>query len=140
MGEMADAIIEGECCQQCGQFFDDEAPGHPRTCSGCGGMDDESDEWGTRERKDRAAKRKSNQEWSTAELKRCGFRIQVFNGGVHIRVEKDVDFWPSTGLWMHKGEKRRGIKELVKFLQNRNQGASNGGAEKSEKDSANSQR
>lgn len=107
MGEIADSIIEGECCQLCGVYFEDEAPGYPRTCAGCGGGD---------EREERRQKKASNQAFSTDLLRKSGFAFQVFNGGVHLRVEKDVDFWPSTGLWMHKGEKKRGVRKLIKFL------------------------
>lgn len=35
-GETADALLSGEACQICGQFFEDgEEPGYPRTCGGC---------------------------------------------------------------------------------------------------------
>lgn len=36
MGEYADDILEGDCCEICGEYFeDDESPGHPRTCAAC---------------------------------------------------------------------------------------------------------
>ena len=42
MGEMADDIIDGTVCQECGMFFRDvfageymDAPGYPRTCNEC---------------------------------------------------------------------------------------------------------
>ena len=46
MGEAAEDMLEGIVCQICGVFFDDflegeEPPGHPRTCEGCGGDEDE---------------------------------------------------------------------------------------------------
>lgn len=36
----ADDLLDGTCCELCGEFFDDilggeEAPGHPRTCAAC---------------------------------------------------------------------------------------------------------
>lgn len=42
MGEAADDILEGFCCQYCGEYFDDildgaEAPGYPRSCETCEG-------------------------------------------------------------------------------------------------------
>ncbi len=37
MGEQADLMINGDCCEQCGCNFEDEGPGYLRTCSGCGG-------------------------------------------------------------------------------------------------------
>jgi len=38
MGDAADDILDGLCCQVCGEYFDDAA-GYPRTCAGCGGAD-----------------------------------------------------------------------------------------------------
>ena len=41
MGEMADAVLEGLFCQDCGGYIDGDEPGHPRSC-GClarGGAD-----------------------------------------------------------------------------------------------------
>lgn len=35
MGEAAEDILDGSCCQVCGEYFEDEAPGYPRTCDGC---------------------------------------------------------------------------------------------------------
>ncbi len=36
MGDMADDIIDGDCCQVCGQYFN-ESQGYPCTCTECGG-------------------------------------------------------------------------------------------------------
>ena len=36
MGDIADSMINGEVCEQCGQFFE-EAYGYPKLCKGCGG-------------------------------------------------------------------------------------------------------
>lgn len=35
MGEIADAILDGDFCQICGEYIDDEGCGFPRTCDGC---------------------------------------------------------------------------------------------------------
>lgn len=40
MGEAADDMLDGLCCEGCGEWFDDihngaEAPGHPRRCKRC---------------------------------------------------------------------------------------------------------
>jgi hypothetical protein len=43
MGEIADMMLEGVLCQECGVYIDDEecgwagACGYPRYCPGCGG-------------------------------------------------------------------------------------------------------
>ena len=34
MGEIAEMIIDGTLCQQCGEFIG-EPVGYPRTCTGC---------------------------------------------------------------------------------------------------------
>jgi hypothetical protein len=33
MGEIADSMIYGECCEMCGVFLPGEAAGYPRYCS-----------------------------------------------------------------------------------------------------------
>lgn len=33
MGEIADAMINGELCEMCGVALDGDAPGYPRYCS-----------------------------------------------------------------------------------------------------------
>ena len=44
MGEMADYMINGEDCQECGMpFMDGEVPGYPRTCAECRGNTDLDD-------------------------------------------------------------------------------------------------
>ncbi len=36
MGEIADMMINGRMCEQCGVYMDDgEEPGYPRLCPGC---------------------------------------------------------------------------------------------------------
>ena len=37
MGEIADMMIDGTMCQVCGVFLNEEGPGYPVTCDGCGG-------------------------------------------------------------------------------------------------------
>ena len=36
MGEIADDIISGACCELCGEYFKKEQ-GYPCKCKGCGG-------------------------------------------------------------------------------------------------------
>ena len=35
MGEMAEAMLEGLLCEQCGALIDGEQPGYPRKCADC---------------------------------------------------------------------------------------------------------
>lgn len=41
MGEIADMMIDGELCERCGMFIDDEAEGFPRLCADCAAEDDD---------------------------------------------------------------------------------------------------
>ena len=46
MGEIAEAILDGILCEQCGEYMGD-AVGYPRTCRGCmdDNWDDEPGDW-----------------------------------------------------------------------------------------------
>ena len=35
MGEIADMMLDGTLCQQCGGVIDGTTPGYPRTCEDC---------------------------------------------------------------------------------------------------------
>lgn len=35
MGDIADAMIDGELCEGCGVYLEGEPPGHPRRCGDC---------------------------------------------------------------------------------------------------------
>lgn len=35
MGEIADDLINGDACEICGQYFEDEGEGYPRQCEQC---------------------------------------------------------------------------------------------------------
>ena len=35
MGEIADMLLDGVLCGQCGDVLDGHSPGHPRLCGGC---------------------------------------------------------------------------------------------------------
>lgn len=69
----------------------------------------------------KAQKRKANTISSTEWLQREGISFVSNNGGVHLIVGNEIDFWPSTGLWMvrHTRIKRRGVRSLINFLKAR---------------------
>lgn len=72
-------------------------------------------------RKAKKEKRASNTEQSTELLKKHKIGFQSKNGGAHLVVTAgnyDVDFWPSTGLWIIRGEKKRhgGVRNLIDFF------------------------
>ena len=35
MGDIADAILDGDLCEGCGIAFEDSGDGYPRKCAGC---------------------------------------------------------------------------------------------------------
>jgi hypothetical protein len=72
-------------------------------------------------REQKRVKRASNTEASTALIKALGVNFQSKNGGSHLVVigkGGTADFWPSTGLWIVRGQnkKRGGVKNLIKWL------------------------
>lgn len=84
-----------------------------------GDMGDVFNDW----QKQKAAKRSSNTEQSTETLKRAGMIFRSHNAGSHLEVlagSKTVDFWPSTGLWIVRGQadyRRRGVRKLIDFVE-----------------------
>jgi len=64
MGEMADAIINGDFCQICGGVLRSEGTGYPRTCQDCidEGLAPLPDIMPTREHGKH--RRKKNRKWS----------------------------------------------------------------------------
>lgn len=55
----------------------------------------------------------------TKYIQDSGLEHTIHNNGEHIVVCNEVDFWPSTGLWIvRRGRYRRhGVKGLVAYLQ-----------------------
>ncbi len=44
MGDIADAMLNGEMCEQCGEYIDDgNDGGYPRKCAGCS-LEDQLDD------------------------------------------------------------------------------------------------
>jgi len=67
------------------------------------------------------AKRKSNTCSSTKVLQDQGVDFESKNNGAHLivrRLDKVIDFWPSTGIWIDRATKtkKRGVFELLKYL------------------------
>lgn len=66
----------------------------------------------------RKKKRESNIDFSTKILADKGIPFVSKNYGVHLIVNKLFDFYPSTGLFIHRNTKKRGrgIYNLIKQL------------------------
>lgn len=67
-------------------------------------------------RQQRRDKKASNLTNSVQMLQQRGVPFKTFNGGIHLRVCNAVDYWPSTGLWMHNGKRKRGVFKLLHYL------------------------
>lgn len=65
-------------------------------------------------------RRAKNTQSSTELLEVSGIKFTTNNGGVHLIVKagrRVVDFWPSTGLWIVRGDKKkhRGVMRLISY-------------------------
>ena len=54
-------------------------------------------------------------------LTEAGIEWYSHNNGVHLIVHqgaKQINFWPSTGLWMFQGSKfrRHGVESLINYI------------------------
>jgi hypothetical protein len=60
-------------------------------------------------------KRASNRESGARILTEAGIPYESKNGGAHLVVGERYDYWPGTGLWIHREtrHKGRGIRGLI---------------------------
>ena len=73
-------------------------------------------------RKAKQERRAANTKDSTAMLAGHGIDFESHNSGAHLIVHAGVckiDFWPSTGLWIVRGSKKRhgGVRKLIEYVQ-----------------------
>lgn len=66
----------------------------------------------------RQEKRADNRAASADLLRSAGIPFESKNNGAHLIVSamgKTIDFWPGTGLWMVRGERKqyRGVRRLI---------------------------
>lgn len=66
----------------------------------------------------RQEKRAVNRKSSAEMLREAGVAFEEKNDGAHLVVQalgKVVDFWPGTGLWIARGQRRRsyGVRGLI---------------------------
>lgn len=107
MGEQADLLLNGDCCEGCGESFDDEGQGFSRRCSSCKGMPRVAINTIKQDRIKKAAQ----------ILKSSGFTWKEFNNGYHWRIN-EVDFWPTKDKWLCPltGEIVYGLRALIAYL------------------------
>ena len=79
MGDIADAMMDGLFCSQCGRLIDGEEPGHSRLCGDCeaglplqGLSTVERNEDGKKRRRKRTKQRRRRQKRRETELAREG--------------------------------------------------------------------
>ena len=83
-------------------------------------MSEMAEIWGDL-RKIRQEKKRANLSSSTAMLEQNGIRFTSNNGGIHLVLSSGsevIDYWPSTGLWMIRGNprKHRGVNRLIAYM------------------------
>ena len=61
-------------------------------------------------------RRAHNKEWSTRYLVTLGIEFKSFNNGEHLKIDRDIDFWTSTGRWRVGQTMSRGVKELIEYI------------------------
>lgn len=108
MGEIAESMLDGSCCEMCGEYLG-EAIGYPQTCAGCGEF--EPCESGQ-------DKRAYNRENSNRLLRENGYQFEEKNGAAHLIVQTMrgiVDFWPGTGKFIvrNSSHEGRGVFNLM---------------------------
>lgn len=112
MGEIADAVIDGEICFECGSYIGG-AVGYQRLCKDCN--------------KEPSDKKASNRLNPTQILQDAGIVFTEHNNGAHLKIHhngKTIDFWPGTGLYHEQGtpwpkdirKDKRGVFNLLKDL------------------------
>jgi hypothetical protein len=82
----------------------------------------DSEEFFSAYRKLRKEARARNREASPHMMRAAGLDFTSHNGGSHVVVAKGphgpIDFWPGTGLWIVRSNKRRerGVLKLIAYV------------------------
>lgn len=42
MGEISEMMLDGTLCEGCGEFLNEDPPGYPCYCAGCGGEEEDN--------------------------------------------------------------------------------------------------
>jgi len=124
MGEMADAMIDGDACEQCGQFFDDDGRGYPRKCASCGGEDmnqSDHEDFVDDKQEFRSHEEPRRTKYALEQLKSYKVR-QMGASRIDIYLPQGkISLYPFTGWFVGLKPlgkiKGRGIHELIKELE-----------------------
>lgn len=126
MGEQAELIINGDVCQVCGENFEDEGDGYPRTCESCLHGDDDQYAMYKKVRQDRRANAEPGRiRYAMNKLENLGPLVRPTLAPtndqiiIHIHCNR-IDFWPFTGWFCGRKPighiKGRGIANLIKEI------------------------
>jgi hypothetical protein len=112
MGDVAESMLDGSFCQQCGEYLGAPA-GYPRSCEACGG--------GAAGPSYGSVKRHDNMRSSVKLLRARQVPFTIHNNGYHLIIkagEKVIDFYPTTGLYRDRAESQshRGVFNPLKHL------------------------
>ena len=92
MGEIAEMMLDGAMCEQCGEFIDDgEECGYPRLCAGCQLDQPEDDLMAPRFLQEQAGAERR------VACPQCGKRVKEAGLADHTRVKHRSDSAPAPG-------------------------------------------
>lgn len=116
MGQCAEMMVNGECCQMCGQINEGEALGFPYTCEECG-----DDEMKNKNKQQRRALRvkKRKQDLMSSFNKKGWTELSEYHFRKGIKGLA-FDFWPTTQKAMYNGQVFKqviDVNELVKAIE-----------------------
>ena len=117
MGDVADSIIDGEFCQECGEHIGD-GNGYPVSCSGCSGDDSSPNLL------NHAAIKRERTKRAPSLLHKASIEYTSHNYGSHLIITTSsgaIDFWPGNDHWKTRsGVKGSGIHNLILEVAKRN--------------------
>lgn len=117
MGEVAEMMLEGLCCQCCGEFFhDDEECGFPRTCAGCGGDDYKPANSGKKRRAKRRRQRQAQKKREIlASANAHGWKQHTEYHWSKSLCGLRFDYWPSGRKAMFNGTVYKNIEDIAEL-------------------------
>lgn len=121
MGDIADMVLDGTLCQECGEYVGDDI-GYPRSCAGCSGDNNfitskQEAKERKKERLEEFPKRFNSKQWKEwKQLSPYHFR-QIIHG-------KNLDYWPTTTRTQYDGKTQflnsMYLKQFIKQLKQGN--------------------
>ena len=119
MGDIANMMLDGTMCCDCGEVFEDQVngkrpPGYPRSCCVVPAPVKKAK---TKKRR----KGKSSEEQMLAALATWPVRIYDNNGAAHHKYFGRFNYWPSRGKWWDSitNIKGQGLHSFITYVQDK---------------------